>query len=214
MKEMISKLSQRPRLKMFLHRLMIPSGQARPRLWVSWLLNPLKHKRGKGSRICRSCRLDVLPFRDFELGAQSTIEDFSTINNGVGPVYIGDRTRIGMSNVLIGPLRIGNDVMLAQNIVCSGLNHEYRDPDVPIADQPVITREIIIEDEVWIGANAVITAGVRIGKHSVVAAGSVVTRDVPSFTVVGGNPARILKRFDRHSGSWIREEQTEKQASG
>jgi acetyltransferase-like isoleucine patch superfamily enzyme len=198
------RIQANPGLKKWLHWMMVPRGQARPRLWVSLLLNPFKHERGRGSRICRRTRLDVLPFRPFRLGAGSTIEDFATVNNGVGAVMIGDRTRIGIGCVLIGPLTIGSDVMLAQNIVCSGLNHGYADINQPIADQPVSTAEIVIEDEVWIGANSVITAGVRVGKHSVVGGGSVVTRDVPPYCVVGGNPARILRRYDEKSSAWIR----------
>lgn len=199
------RIKSNPTLKTWVHRMMVPQGQARPRLWVSWLVNPFIHHRGKGSRICRSTRMDVLPSRDFYLGKNSTIEDFATVNNGVGAVHIGDRTRIGLGCVLIGPVHVGSDVMLAQNIVCSGLNHEYRDPDVPIADQPVSTATIHIGDEVWIGANAVITAGVQIGRHAVIAAGSVVTKDVPAFCVAAGNPARILKRFNPENKQWERE---------
>jgi acetyltransferase-like isoleucine patch superfamily enzyme len=204
MSSLTERVKANPALKQWLHWLMVPSGQARPRLWVSLLLNPLRHERGRGSRICRRTRMDVLPFRPFKLGAGSTIEDFATINNGVGAVLIGDRTRIGIGCVLIGPVSIGSDVMLAQNIVCSGLNHGYTDVALPIADQPVNTAEIVVEDEVWIGANSVITAGVRIGKHSVVGGGSVVTRDVPPYCVVGGNPARILRRYDAASQTWQR----------
>jgi acetyltransferase-like isoleucine patch superfamily enzyme len=204
MSSLTERVKANPGLKRWLHWLMVPSGQARPRLWVSLLLNPLKHERGRGSRICRRTRMDVLPFRPFKLGAGSTIEDFATVNNGVGAVVIGDRTRIGIGCVLIGPVSIGSDVMLAQNIVCSGLNHGYTDVSMPIADQPVNTAEIVVEDEVWIGANSVITAGVRIGKHSVVGGGSVVTRDVPPYCVVGGNPARILRRYDASSKAWLR----------
>ncbi len=185
--------------------MLIPKGQARPRRWVSWFLNPFYHQRGPGSRIGRSTRLDVLPFNPFYLGADSTIEDFATVNNGVGRVLIGDRTLIGIGCVLIGPLSVGNDVILAQNIVCSGLNHQYRDISVPIAKQPVTALEITIEDEVWIGANSVITAGIRIGKHSVVAAGSVVTKNVDPYCVVGGNPANVLRRYDPLIGDWNRE---------
>ena len=205
MPSLIEYIKSNPGLKKMAHWMMIPTGQARPRLWVSLLLNPLKHNRGRGSKICRRTRMDVLPFRMFSLGNQSTIEDFCTVNNGVGDVMIGDRTRIGVGCVLIGPVNIGSDVMLAQNIVCSGLNHGYQDIQMPISDQPVSTKEIMIEDEVWIGANAVITAGVRLGKHSVVGAGSVVTKDVPPYCVVGGNPAKILRRFDEKSQEWHRE---------
>jgi acetyltransferase-like isoleucine patch superfamily enzyme len=205
MSSLRDRIEANPALKRWIHRLMVPRGQARPRLWVSLLINPLKHKRGKGSRICRRTRMDVLPFRHFELGADSTIEDFATVNNGVGDVVIGERTRIGLGCVLIGPVHIGSDVMLAQNIVCSGLNHEYRDPTVSIADQPVVTAPITIGDETWIGANAVVTAGVSIGRHCVIGAGSVVTRSVPDFCVALGNPARVVRRYDPSTQNWIAE---------
>lgn len=91
---------------------------------------------------------------------------------------------------------------MAQHIVASGLNHSYEDCTIPIREQGVSTRPIRIEDECWIGANVVVTAGVTVGKHSVVAAGSVVTKDVPPFSVVGGNPARILKMYNPDTGLW------------
>ncbi len=198
-----ARLQAHPSLKHFVHFLLVPRGQARPRTWVSWCVNPFVHRRGRGARIRRRVRLDVLPFQPFSLGAGSTVEDFSVINNGVGPVRIGDHSRVGIGNVLIGPVTIGNQVILAQNVVISGLNHGYEDVTRPIRQQPVSTREIVVEDECWIGANAVLTAGVRIGRHSVVAAGSVVTKDVPPYCVVGGNPARLLKRYDAERRGWL-----------
>ncbi|MDZ7740890.1 MAG: acyltransferase [Bacteroidota bacterium] len=196
------KIKSNPRLKKFAIWALTPKNQPRPRLWVRWFYNPLIHKRGRGSCIRRRTRIDVLPWNDFRLGRNSTIEDFSTINNGVGDVIIGDRTRIGLSNTLIGPVEIGNDIMFAQNIVVSGLNHSYEDINMSIHDQAVTTSKIVVEDESWIGANAVITAGVRIGKHSVVAAGSVVTRDVPPYSIVAGSPARLIKQYNFESGKW------------
>jgi acetyltransferase-like isoleucine patch superfamily enzyme len=193
-----------PKVKKLVHRLLIPKGGARPRLWVRIFLNRFFHTRRKGSVIRRRTRMDVVPFNKFSLGYQSVIEDFCTINNGVGDVIIGDHTLIGMSNVIIGPVTIGNDVILAQNIVASGLNHEYRDITMPIHQQNVTTAPITISDNCWVGANAVITAGVTIGRHCVVAAGSVVTKDVPAYTVVAGNPARPLKRFDKEQNEWVR----------
>ena len=86
----------------------------------------------------------------------------------------------------------------------SGLNHLFEDISIPISQQKCSTAEIVIEDEVWIGANVVVTAGTRIGKHSVVAAGSVVTKDVPPYCVVAGNPARILKKYNEESKEWVR----------
>jgi acetyltransferase-like isoleucine patch superfamily enzyme len=184
--------------------LLIPPHQARPRKWVSWFINPFYHKSGKHSSIRRSARMDVLPFNRFELGDYSTIEDFCTVNNGVGNVLIGTETRVGMSNVVIGPVKIGNNVILAQNIVISGLNHSYEDVTLPISRQDVSTALITIEDECWVGANAVITAGVTIGKHSVIAAGSVVTKDIPPYSVAVGNPARVIKQYDFEKLQWVR----------
>ena len=92
---------------------------------------------------------------------------------------------VGMRNTLIGPISIGNNVILAQNVVLSGLDHRFNDISTPISLQGVSKAEIVVEDECWIGANNVITAGVHIGKHAVVAAGNVVTKDVPPYTVVG-----------------------------
>lgn len=199
----VSTIKQNPALKKFVHRLLIPKGQARPRLWVKLFLNRFFHTRGKGSAI-RKVRMDVLPFNKFSLGAKSVIEDFSTVNNGVGDVFIGDNTLIGIGNVIIGPVTIGNNVILAQNIVASGLNHEYRDPDTPIHMQPVTTAAIVIEDDCWIAANVVITAGITIGKHSVIAAGAVVTKDIPPYSVAVGNPARVIKRYDAGKKEWVK----------
>lgn len=198
------KIKSDEKLKRLTLRMLMPRNQARPRLWVRLFVNPVKHKKGKRSLIRRHTRMDVLPFNRFELGMDSTIEDFCTINNGVGDVLIGDRTRIGLGNVVIGPVKIGNDVMFAQNVVLSGLNHSYEDVSIPPSLQKVSTDPIVVEDEVWIGANAVITAGVTIGKHSVVAAGSVVVKDVPPYSVVAGNPGKILKKYDPSKKLWER----------
>jgi len=198
------KIKSNPKIKRLALWMLMPKNQARPRLWVQWFVNPFKHKKGKGSLIRRRTRMDVMPFNNFSIGRDSTIEDFSTVNNGVGDVYIGERTRIGLGNTLIGPVKIGNDVMFAQNVVLSGLNHGYTDISMPISSQQVDTKLIIIEDEVWIGANAVVTAGVTVGKHSIVAAGCVVVKDVPPYTIVGGNPAKPLKYYNFDSGKWER----------
>lgn len=199
-----SSIKNNPGLKKFVHRMLIPKGEARPRGWVIMFINPFVHTRGKGSHIRRHTRMDVLPFNQFVLGDRSVIEDFSTINNGVGNVVIGNDTLVGMANVIIGPVTIGNNVILAQNIVISGLNHEYKDPARPIRNQDVTTAPIIIEDDCWIAANSVITAGVTIGKHSVVAAGSVVTKNVPAYTIVAGNPAKAIRYYDGATKEWVR----------
>ena len=197
-------IKNNPTLKKFVHWCLIPPHQARPRLWVKLFINPFYHTKGKWVTICRYTRMDVLPFQPFSIGDYSTVEDFATINNGVGAVHIGNNSRIGIGNVIIGPVTIGNHVILAQNIVMSGLNHTYTDVTRSIEEQPVTTALLIVEDDCWIAANVVITAGVTIGKHSVVAGGAVVTKSVPPYSVVAGNPARIIKQYNPVTTEWER----------
>ncbi|WP_246254306.1 DapH/DapD/GlmU-related protein [Pedobacter foliorum] len=194
------KIKSNPKLKKLVQWMLVSSYK--PRLWVRIFINPFKHTRGKSSVVRWKTRLDLFPFHKFELGENSLVEDFSVINNGVGDVHIGSDTIVGISNIIIGPVEIGNNVMLAQHIVISGLNHGYSDPVIPPSRQPVVTAKIVIEDDVWIGANSVVTAGVRIGKHSIVGGGSVVAKDIPEYCVVVGNPARIIKRFNFETATW------------
>lgn len=191
-----------PGLKKFVHWSLV--YETRPRLWVRWFVNPFVHKKGRGAKVRWHTRMDVLPFNKFTLGNRSTIEDFCTINNGVGDVLIGDNTLIGMSNVIIGPITIGNNVIFAQNIVASGLNHEYTDVKTPIYQQKILVAPIVVEDDCWIAANSIITAGITIGRHSVVAGGAVVTKDIPPYSVAAGNPAKIIKQYDKDTKEWVR----------
>ena len=152
--------------------------------------------------------MDVLPSNPFSIGARSTIDDFCVVNNGVGEVSIGENSLIGIGSVVIGPVSIGANVIMAQHVVLSGLNHSYEDIHVPIRDQAVTTNQIVVEDDCWIGANVTITAGVTVGRHAVVAGGSVVTKDVPAYSVVGGNPARVLRKYDEATAQWVKSTET------
>jgi acetyltransferase-like isoleucine patch superfamily enzyme len=198
------KIKANPLLKRVAHRMLIPANDFRPRLWIRLLVNPFKHKKGKGTTIRSRTRMDVFPFNDFQLGDYSLIEDFSTVNNGVGDVIIGTKSIIGLGCTIIGPVHIGDHVMLAQNIVVSGLNHGYELIDIPPSEQKTNTKNIIISDNVWIGANCVVTAGVTIGKHAVIGAGSIVTKDVPPYSVSVGNPAKVIKLYNFENNTWER----------
>lgn len=189
-------------LKRWVHWSILIPNQSRPRNWIKWFVNPFVHERGPKSCIRRRTRLDVAPWNKFTLGEASTIEDFSAINNGVGDVVIGKRSRVGLSNTIIGPVTIGDDVRLAQNVVLSGLNHNYQDVNTPIHAQGVTTNPIHIGDASWIGANVTVVPGVQIGKHVIVAAGSVVTKNIPDYSVAVGNPARVIKQYDFQTNSW------------
>lgn len=187
-----TRLKSSPALKRLLDFIIMNQVQTRPR-WYVRVMAPLYQHRGRGSVIYSSVRMDTPPYRRFSIGRRSVVESFSCINNAVGDVVIGDYTRIGLHSTVIGPVTIGNHVNLAQGITISALNHNFADPSLPIDAQGVSTSQIVIEDDVWIGANAVVLPGVRIGRHSVVAAGAVVTRDVPSGSLVAGVPATVRK---------------------
>jgi len=202
MKNIKQYIKSNQRLRDLVHYILVPKNQARPRWWVKKMVNPFIHTKEKNSLIRSRTRIDVLPWNNFVLGKNSTIEDFATINNGMGDIIIGNHVRVGISNVIIGPVTIGNYVILAQNVVISGLNHTYHDINIPTSLQKCTTGQITIEDEVWVGANSVITAGVTIGKHSVVAGGSVVTKNVPPYTIVAGNPAKVIKQFNFQTNNW------------
>lgn len=189
-----TRLKSSPALKRLLDFIIMNQVQTRPR-WYVRLFAPLYQHRGRGSVIHNSVRMDTPPYRRFSLGRRSVVESFACINNAVGDVIIGDHTRIGLHSTVIGPVTIGNHVNLAQGITVTALNHNFSDPTLPIDAQGISTMPVVIEDDVWIGANAVILPGVRIGRHSVVAAGAVVTRDVPSGSLVAGVPATVKKRI-------------------
>lgn len=175
-----------------------------PRLWVKWFINPFTLTYGKRSKIRRSAIMNVSPINPFVLGQESVIEHYATVDNGVGQIHIGDHTRVGIQDTIIGPVFIGNQVILAQNVTISGLNHKYDDISKPIPAQGITTSLVAVGDESWIGANAIITAGVHIGRHCVVGAGSVVTKDIPDYSVAVGNPAKVVKRYDPCKQVWIK----------
>jgi acetyltransferase-like isoleucine patch superfamily enzyme len=112
-------------------------------------------------------------------------------------IRIGRDGLIGEYTVIRGQggVTIGDRVYTSPMVQIVAVNHIFDDPNRPFIDQGITAEGIDIEDDVWIGAGAVITDGVRVGKGAVVAAGAVVTKDVPPHTVVGGVPARVLKQI-------------------
>lgn len=195
------KVKQHPGLKLAVHRFIMHPVKTRPNWWIR-LFSFVYLKRGKGSVIYRSVRQDLPPYNHFSLGKYSVVEDFSCLNNAVGDLSIGEYTRIGLGNTIIGPVQIGNHVNLAQNITVTGLNHNYQDVERRIDEQGVSMQLVVIEDDVWIGAHAIILPGVTVGHHCVVAAGSVVSRSIPPYSICVGNPARIIKRYDFECKEW------------
>lgn len=181
-------------LKHTLYRILMSDLECRPR-WYIRLLAPFYQKRAWSSKIYWSVRMDTPPFHQFRLGKKSVIESYSCINNACGDVIIGDHTRVGIHNTIIGPVTIGSHVNLAQGVVVTALNHGFQGHNTPISSQPVTLTPVTIDDDVWVGANATILPGVHVGRHSIIAAGAVVTKDVPPNIIVGGIPAKVIKEI-------------------
>lgn len=114
-------------------------------------------------------------------------------------VSIGRYSSIGCSREVI----IEDDVTLAPYVHITDRNHEYEDIEIPIVSQPVKNKsKIIIGSQSWLGYGVQIMPGVKIGKHCVIAAGSVVTKNIPSYSVAGGIPAKVIKQYNFKTKIW------------
>lgn len=110
-------------------------------------------------------------------------------------IEIGDYSSIGANCVLHPRIKIGKYVMMGPEVYFVGNNHITTDVKVPMCFQgKTETKITVIEDDVWIGARVMIMPGCKIGRGSIVAAGSIVTKDVEPYSVVGGNPAKLIKK--------------------
>lgn len=124
------------------------------------------------------------------LGEQSWIGGHALVR---GDVEFGSHCTVNPYAMISGKVRCGDGVRIASHASLVGFNHGYDDPDMPIHLQKHESFGITIEGDVWIGANAVVVDGVTIGRGAVIAAGAVVSKDVPAMAIVGGVPARVLR---------------------
>ena len=142
------------------------------------------------------------------LGNRVTIGKYAIIRPGnlyggeLGEgLRVGDHSNIGPYSYIgcSGFISIGNNVMISPRVSIYAENHVFDSTEDTIKSQGIKRKTVVIEDDCWIAANSIILAGVTIGKGSVVAAGSVVSKDVPPYSVVAGVPARIIKSRLTHS---------------
>jgi acetyltransferase-like isoleucine patch superfamily enzyme len=160
-------------------------------------------KAGKDLIIEDYAEVNCLSHRGIILGERVSIGKFAIIRPGnsyggeIGEgLKIGDHSNIGPYSYIgcSGYIEIGNNVMISPRVSIYAENHVFDRTDITIKEQGVQRQFVKIEDDCWIAANSIILAGVTIGRGSVVAAGSVVTRDVPPYSVVAGVPAGVIKQ--------------------
>ena len=125
-------------------------------------------------------------------GLEINIEHGAYFQTGQG-ISIGDHSGIGVDCTIGSPVEIGDDVMMGPQVVIFTANHCFDSCDTPMRLQGhTDPQKVVIEDDVWIGLRVIIMPGVRIGKGAIIAAGAVVTKDVPPYAIVGGIPAKFL----------------------
>ena len=109
-------------------------------------------------------------------------------------ISIGDNSGIGANSMLNGSITIGDNVMMGEECVVFHQNHRFDRLDIPMCQQGFSeSKPVRIGNDVWIGMRVTILPGVTVGNHAIIGAGAVVTKDVPDYAIVGGNPARILR---------------------
>lgn len=128
-----------------------------------------------------------------ECGENVNIEKDADFGSGY-ELVIGNNSGIGYNCTVPSNIRIGNDVMMGPNCYFLAQNHETKSIDIPMRLQAYATTvHTIIEDDVWIGYGVIMTPGRIVKKGSIIAAGCVLCKDFPEYSVVGGNPSRLLK---------------------
>ena len=160
---------------------------------------------GRDLNLEEGCQIMGLSKRGIVFGDRCTIGRYAQIApTGILGGPLGEGLRLG-DNANIGPyawigcsgyIEIGARVLMGPRVNLLAENHNFDVSDVPIKSQGVTRQPIVIEDDCWLGAGSSVLAGVTVGHDSVVAAGAVITRDVPPYSVVGGVPARVLRTRD------------------
>ncbi|MEZ5221577.1 MAG: DapH/DapD/GlmU-related protein [Ilumatobacteraceae bacterium] len=168
---------------------------------------------GQGSIICFPTNT-IFNERYIRIGRDTMIGPHATLSAGMVPgqdcisdpvVRIGDRCLIGKGSGIVGhfSIEIGDDVWTGHHVYVTDQNHGYADVTVPISRQTMPERSVRIGNGSWIGHGSVVLPGATIGEHVTIGANSVVTGEIPSFSVAVGNPATVIRRHVEGEG-WVR----------
>lgn len=162
------------------------------------ILNPI---------ICISGQHNMYIADDTKINKYVRLQCYQDDNRDYGKIEIGKKCCIEFRfTVLSGPeglVKIGDNVLIASDVMISNENHGT-DPinELSYSEQPLNVKNVSIGNGCWIGEKVCILPGVSIGEKSIVGAGSVVTRDIPSYSIAVGNPARIIKKYNFEKNRW------------
>lgn len=149
------------------------------------------------------------------IGANVVVGPYCTISAGVMPghvpdqdpvVTIGDDVLIGRGSGVVGhrSVSIGDGVFTGHNVYVTDANHGYEDVHETIGRQFSDPRPVVVGAGSWLGHGSVVLPGARVGEHVAVGAGSIVTGDLPDYSVAVGNPARVIRRYDTEREEWVK----------
>lgn len=154
---------------------------------------PVSYEAGPFGRLGKYLRAMACNRLFVNVGEGINVEHGAHFESG-WEISIGDYSGIGVDCRVPFNIRIGNDVMMGPEVCILGSTHNYESSDVPMRLQGRTTLQpVVIGDDVWIGTRAIILPSVSIGRGAIIGAGAVVTKDVPSFAVCAGNPARVIR---------------------
>ena len=143
---------------------------------------------------------------DVQILEQSFLSVVAAVEGVTPRLTIGDGTSIGVQSHIacVGEIEIGPQVLTAARIFIGDTYHRYEDPTLPVIEQPMARPEkVVIERGAFLGIGSAVLMGVTVGEHACIAAGAVVTSDVEPRTLVVGNPARAIKRWDDATNAWV-----------
>jgi acetyltransferase-like isoleucine patch superfamily enzyme len=155
---------------------------------------------GRGVTLERGVTIDGLMRDGITLGDNVRLGPYTTMI-GPPPFALGDGIRMGHNSAADaysfigggGPVLIGNNVIMGEHVSFHPVNHKFDQIDIPIRDQGTSRKGIIIEDDVWVGANATFLDGAHVGRGSVIGAGSIVRGEIPPYSVAVGTPAKVIR---------------------
>ncbi len=155
---------------------------------------------GEGCYIARDAIIAGKPGHTLRLGVNGFVAGMAYVTDDVA---LGDHCTLNPFATLRGQITGGSGIRIGAYACLMGFNHGFADTARPIWQQPHTRKGIVLGDDIWIGAHASILDGVKVGSHSIIAAGAVVTKDVPDYAIVGGNPARVIRmrKLTRTAGS-------------